>query len=89
MVAEALDLVWIFGGAEAFGQIEKRFLFFLLRFDAFLDELDQNTVVAEATALGHAAHLFGDLRRKRDAAADLLRAGHGNGVRHYVHFGEY
>ncbi len=77
LVAQALSLLRIVGGAKAFGKLEEGLLFLLPRFDAEFDEFHQNPVVAQALALGHALYLFGDGSGEGHAAADVFRGGHG------------
>src|SRR6202043_1119706 len=63
-------------GTKTFGKLEESLLFLLPRFDAELDELHQNAVVAQALALCHALHLFGDGKGERCAPADVFCGGH-------------
>jgi hypothetical protein len=53
-----------FGSAEA----RKGFLLFLLRFDALLEQFDQNAIIAETTLLSDALDLFGEARENRGPA---------------------
>jgi hypothetical protein len=77
LVAQALDLRRIVGGAELFGKIEERLFFLPTGFDALFNEFDEDAVVAQTAALGDALYLAGYLTWEGYTAADLLRCGHG------------
>jgi hypothetical protein len=84
LVAQLLSFLGIICVSEAFGQLEERLLFLFPRFDAQLDEFEQNAIIAEALAFGETIYLFGNGCGERHAPSDML------GNRHYIimhHFG--
>lgn len=62
LVAQVLYFFWIRCCAKALRQCEKCFLFFLLRFQALLDQFDQHAIVAKASLLGDTLDLLGQPR---------------------------
>ena len=83
MVAQLLSFFGIICVSEAFGQLEERLLFLFPRFDAQLDEFEQNAVVAEALALGETVYLFGNGSGERHAPSDMLDNRHGIIIHHF------
>jgi hypothetical protein len=81
-VAELLDLLWIVGSAKTLSQLKELFLLLAASFNAQLDELHKNTVVAQAAALCQVVDLPGDLCREGNASADLFRW-HSTNIHHY------
>src|ERR1700685_1327213 len=75
LIAQLLDLLWVVGGAEAFCQLEERFLFLLLGFDSLLDEFYQHAIVAQIALPGQGLDLSGDLGRQGYASPDVFCAG--------------
>src|SRR5438876_919497 len=73
--------VWRVPGTEV-GQIEESLLFLLLGFDALLNELYQDAVVAQAAALREPINLPGDLNWKAHATTDVFACRHGTSIHH-------
>ena len=71
-VPQSLYLVWIFGRPKAARQFEKRPLFLLAGLNSQFNELDQNSVVAQALAIRDMLDLFGHGRGKGYASADKI-----------------
>jgi hypothetical protein len=83
LISQSLDLVRIVGRAEFFREFEERFLFLLARLDSLFDQFDEYAVVAQAASFRDAVDLPGYLGREGDAAANLLRCGHGTIVHQF------
>jgi hypothetical protein len=60
LVAQPLRLIGIVGVAKTFGKFKERLLFLFTRFDPQLNEFDQDSVIAEALALGETVDLLGN-----------------------------
>src|SRR5207253_6054254 len=82
LIPQFFDLCGIFRRAKALGQIEESLLFLLLGFDALLNELYQDAVVAQAAALREPINLPGDLNWKAHATTDVFACRHGTSIHH-------
>jgi hypothetical protein len=60
LVAQLLDLRRITSSAKAFGELKEILLFLLGGFDALLDEVHQDAVIAESALLCDGLDLFSD-----------------------------
>jgi hypothetical protein len=86
LIAELLYLFRVGCVSEALRKSEKGFLFFLLRFKALLDQLDQHAVVAEAPFPSNTADLLGQPCGQGYAPSDLFASCHGTIIHHYGAF---
>lgn len=57
-ISQAFGFGWVFRSAELFSKFEEGLLFLLVGFYSQLDELDQNTIVAEPPPTGDGVHPF-------------------------------
>ena len=72
LIAQLLRFFGITRFPEAFRQLKKGLLLFLARLDSLLDQLHQDTVIAEAALLRHGFHLLRDFSRQGYASPHLL-----------------
>ena len=77
LIAQTLRFSGIARISEALGELEKRLLSLFPRFDAQLDELHQDTVIAQALALRHTIYLFSNGSGEGHAPSDMFGYRHG------------
>jgi len=80
LVAEALDLLGIAGRAEFFGELKECLFLLLPCFDAFLDQFNENAVIAKPAVLGDTIDLPRDRGGKGKTSTDMLRLRHGTSI---------
>jgi len=82
LIAQAASRFGILLVAETLSQGKKLLLFPLLCVNAVLDQLQQHTILAQLSALGHATHLLRHLGRQADALTNRLLSHFHNTIMH-------
>ena len=86
LIAQLFYFFGISSNSKAFRESEEGLLFFLLRFDALLNQFDQYAVVAEAPLSGDAFDLFCQARGKGYASSNLLAGCHNTNIHQFGAF---
>jgi hypothetical protein len=81
-IAQAVSRFRILLVAETLGQGKKLLLLSLLCVDSVLDQLQQHAILAQLSALGHAAHLLRHPGRQTDALTNRLLSRLHNTIMH-------